>query len=412
MEEENLFLKGIESIKSTPSKRVKKFCSLIPFISADGKVLVVFLVFPRQSTETAYVAAALKRRLRSDLPIKYMFTESGYSNKAVFKEMICQFGKIWKENHGDTECILFMDRLSSHINQENAKIFREYSIQPYLFPVATTHFLQPLDDNYFKSFKNFLCEEVSHTLTKNPLIHTEKDESIAFLENIVSAIKSASTEKIIRSSFKNTGIYPWNSEIIRMNANMTGTSTKSENEKLPKNAKEIISLLSEDTEERSTAKVFQVHVPKEAEKQIYDFYDVINLREKRLEEEKKKQEEKERKKEERQKQIEQEKEKQNQKRKQNEKEAEARKKIKLDQLDKKRDRDRQNSCFFCKRRFKYGSGWRFCEDCDYYGICNSCYRDESNASEFENHDNDCPQKGISWENIKQKETLSTDNDQT
>jgi hypothetical protein len=64
--------------------------------------------------------------------------------------------KLWLAEHKIMHCWLFGDQLGAHKCADLVAEARKSSLMWRLFPANTSHFLQPLDDVVFASFKHHL----------------------------------------------------------------------------------------------------------------------------------------------------------------------------------------------------------------------------------------------------------------
>ena len=299
-----------------------------------------------------------------------------------------------------------MDRLGSHIDPKFSKIFHKYHIHPYLLPSSTTHFLQPLDDNYFLNFKKNLSTGTSKKISENPMLNETSDESEALLAAVIPALKAASTTEIITASFRNTGIFPWDPELILSRANTADPTQKIKDKNLPSRAKEIISLLSETQATTPPATISPVKLHQKQLKETFEYYDVTSLQQERLDEKRKIEEKKEKKRQEAQKTKEQKQLELQQKKKERKELMETRKRKKEQEEDDKAKKRRIESCYVCEKRWGGSTKWLWCEHCDYFGLCTRCLADPELRQQLEAHGDDCNFVGLSWDQLKLLEQKS------
>ena len=111
----------------------------------------------------------------------------------------------------DQPGVLIMDNHNSHITLEGVELAKNHGLDLLTLPAHCSHKLQPLDVGVFGTFKKFyssFCNEwhLSHPGETLSLYYVAGLSNKAF-------IKSCTLENIT-SSFRRTGIFPFNSEIF------------------------------------------------------------------------------------------------------------------------------------------------------------------------------------------------------
>jgi hypothetical protein len=113
-------------------------------------------------------------------------------------------------NEGEKILILY-DGPTTHINQELIKSAKNNNIILFVLPPHSSHFLQPLDVACFSPLKNAYNSYAHTFLKENPgSIITRYDMTKLICQAYITAL----TPQNILSSFKKTGIYPLNKNVI------------------------------------------------------------------------------------------------------------------------------------------------------------------------------------------------------
>ena len=193
--------------------RSRKHCSVIPFVSAAGETISVFYILA-QSSKAKVLSVPHTRRNGGPSPFKeyYLTTENGYSTTETFQMMVAQFGQDFAERYPGLNSVLYMDRLGSHTTPEILATALENHIQVVLLPANTTHFLQPLDDCVFGLFKTLLQKYNVENLVADPLREGLARDPL--LTAMPRALRESLKPQVITASFRNTGLCPWNPDLI------------------------------------------------------------------------------------------------------------------------------------------------------------------------------------------------------
>ncbi len=75
----------------------------------------------------------------------YAFTDKGYMTNALFSNVMAEFRSVIKLRHPDLEHLLYLDRLSSHLQPEVVRECAQEKLYTAWFPANTSEFLQPAD---------------------------------------------------------------------------------------------------------------------------------------------------------------------------------------------------------------------------------------------------------------------------
>ena len=142
---------------------------------------------------------------------RYTVTDSGWSTSAVFEGWFFELFLAYAP--AKRPLLLIMDGHSTHYNPAVIKTAAQEGIILFLLPPSTTHLTQPLDRSVFHALKahwTTACHNFS-TRTGGKFV-TKTNFNFVFAE----AWKSAMNVGNISSSFKMTGIYPFNRQAIAL----------------------------------------------------------------------------------------------------------------------------------------------------------------------------------------------------
>jgi hypothetical protein len=216
----------------TKGRRDGLYSSVVPFVSAAGEVISVFYVLASPPGQPDLLVPH-HRRARDHTGYReyYLTTATGYTNDEIFPAMVAQFEEDFHRLYPGLRVVCYMDRLSSHCTAGLLASLQDKQVSLVLFPSGTTQFFQPLDDVVFALFKNKLRAYRDEELTSEPL-RTDLQEH-TLLSAMMRALKEALEPGPIKASFANTGIYPWNPDRIRENAQQAFPDPKSVDCTLP-----------------------------------------------------------------------------------------------------------------------------------------------------------------------------------
>ena len=191
-------------------------------VSATGMALPPAFIFPR----VRFASHMLRGAPAGSLPIHCQSTAnlanpSGWMKQDIFPQVLKHFIDnitVSKDQPG----VLIMDNHNSHITLEGVELAKNHGLDLLTLPPHCSHKLQPLDVGVFGAFKKFyssFCNEwhLSHPGETLSLYYVAGLSNKAF-------VKSCTLENIT-SSFRRTGIFPFNSEIFTEDKFLPSTVT-------------------------------------------------------------------------------------------------------------------------------------------------------------------------------------------
>jgi hypothetical protein len=192
--------------------------TIVPFVSAAGRVWLVLYIFKggvdgaARNPRTSYVFSEDNYYFRGTWKRLYACTSNGYMTRELWRSVIRSFIDIIKNEVSSTQGILIGDHLSSHLDAESIQLLQEINMHSVFFVPHTTHISQPLDQNPLAAYKKAVARHkvvatTARILYNQPLVGILKDV-------VVEAEKEAFTPSIIRASFRNTGVWPWDRKVF------------------------------------------------------------------------------------------------------------------------------------------------------------------------------------------------------
>lgn len=158
------------------------------------------------------------KRLRSELLDGSMagssgtVTDSGWSNSAVFQDFLqSHFLKYLQRGDVNQTVLLIFDGHKSHINIPVINWAKEHNIELFVLPAHTSHMLQPLDVGCFGPLQRIYNNECHKFMRNSPSTNITR-YNVAGLSS--RAYELALSVTNLKSSFKRTGIYPFDPSVI------------------------------------------------------------------------------------------------------------------------------------------------------------------------------------------------------
>ena len=196
--------------------------SLIAFISADGALRYSALCLKPDSQSRvpglAYIDVDLGeiRNINTrerPIPQLRLYSESGMIDKVCWSLIWQGFLDYISDVSPGLQHIVFMDNLQSHIQLDCIEKGINNNVEVRLLPKGTSQFSQPADSFVFGLLRKQMNKATSSEMIKNPnetLNHMIRDM-------VPEAMQTAFKPTVIKASFKATGLFPYDSEIIRKN---------------------------------------------------------------------------------------------------------------------------------------------------------------------------------------------------
>ena len=172
-------------------------------MNAIGNTLPPVFVFPRVHFKVNMLKCAPAQSLG-------LACASGWMNGELFPKALAHFMKFMNVNKSQPG-LLLMDNHISHLSIEAVDLARENGLHLLTFPPHCSHRLQPLDVGVYGPFKRYYSSLCNSWMTSNP----GKPITIYDVAELSgTAYQKSFTYGNIASSFKATGIYPYNRDIF------------------------------------------------------------------------------------------------------------------------------------------------------------------------------------------------------
>ncbi len=212
------FLKRIESTskpKFTGLDMVRgKSATFVPFHTPEGMIMSVYVIAASFGTSGEFIIRKAGKTAKQNYAVYYIFNDNGWMNRNTWASIIEVFIKEVNEKFPLRRKILMLDRLSCHMTIENLEVFQGSSVDVVFFPANVTHAIQPSDADILKTFKKCIYQRLSSQLVlKRP---NQRHLGTEIL-NIAQEMEHVISPSVIASSWKKTGLYPYNKEIILNN---------------------------------------------------------------------------------------------------------------------------------------------------------------------------------------------------
>jgi len=337
--------------------RKGKCASWVPFVRSTGEIIMdVFIVPILPEKGASFVLEPAGRPSRKDSPTFWTFTESGYMNGKLWLECLKKLRNIIDETAPGIIPIILNDNLSAHQQTVSLEWCLANRLFLFFLPPQTTHFLDPLDDTTFTSFKRFLTlDAVKH---KSLLAAKRMGLAEAVLQSAQQARKKLTT-KVLQASFRNTGIYPWDGQLILDRAHLNIGETKNNSQK-EDSAFDCLSALGVERIDAAlhSDEDMRVHVDSDDVEKGYLFSaaEILESRRKKAAEKEAVMREKEQRRDERA------------AKKRAREEGKA-----LQEREREKVTCRGKHCGTKRQRVWHGQGtWMWCDTCDEYGMCPNC----------------------------------------
>lgn len=195
--------KGIKQLNQCSSAERGTLATTVAIIRADGTFLPPVIVFPRKKFKQIMLNGAPPNTLGLANP-------SGWMTAELFQEVLMHFIK-----HSNTSLerpsILVYDNHESHVSLEIAETARLNGVIIVTLPPHCSNKLQPLDKAVFSPFKTFYNAAIDSWLVNHPGVPMTLYQ---IAECVGIAHSKAMNPENILSSFRTTGIYPFNSNIF------------------------------------------------------------------------------------------------------------------------------------------------------------------------------------------------------
>ena len=189
--------------------------TIVSWVSAGGLAMTPLIIFRANKIKPEWQEAVLTG---------YMVRGSvtGYINGKLFQEFGEHFVRFLTEKKilaGNNKVLLLLDIHKSHLfNLGFIEYMKSRNVEVCCFPPHCTHILQLLDNTPFALLKADYQRKLMHV---NRLMCGQRISRVTFSRVLVPAYTAAMTPEVIRSGFKNTGVYPPNEGVEKLKQTTT-----------------------------------------------------------------------------------------------------------------------------------------------------------------------------------------------
>lgn len=197
--------------------------SFLPFVSADGTLLTALYIFNTGTAKTTEIDVPVinrgNRANNSALNTHFLGTATGYVDGPAFRRGIELFiGDLQRHGMTGLDILVACDNLRTHLDPETLAYAAKHCVHFIFLPPNTSHVTQPLDRQPFANFKRALEKENMMTAEMLSLGDGNTREHRKILAgNLESAIVQGFSKEAIKASFRDTGLYPVNMQLLSEN---------------------------------------------------------------------------------------------------------------------------------------------------------------------------------------------------
>lgn len=188
-----------------------KAASYIPFVNNE-KILFSVIILPLKQTYSLY---SLEYYMKfHQHPVYFGFSKSGFVNTSLWFLIIKKFNELFEKQNPSQQKYIFLDKLNIHMDIEIIKFCIQNNMKITYLPVGSTHFLQPCDNLIFLSMKRHLKKQLGKELISTG--SNSRSIGSRIVDMVIEAENNI-TSNIIKKSWENVGIIPFNELKIKSN---------------------------------------------------------------------------------------------------------------------------------------------------------------------------------------------------
>ena len=200
--------------------RQARLCSYIPFSMPDGTTPFRVYIFKsedlgKKSVNFRVLKPAMKHGFTNDVFRLYLSSDTGYLNKTLFEYIMIKFAIWWKSFHGHVDCFMICDNLPVHKNKDIVAFAESMGIHMYNIMPGTSHWFQVHDQQPFGELKKKMSEE-KYRLWTSTVVQPEEGMDLLMCL-LYQAEPSAFETQVMRKTFDDVGLWPWNAVKILKN---------------------------------------------------------------------------------------------------------------------------------------------------------------------------------------------------
>lgn len=235
--------------------------TLIPFLSATGKVLMVVLVyvFPKKETKIQiHIPDTFMNRRHKPFEVYICTAPKGFVNLELWKAIMKRWASTSNALFAQKGSVLLCDNLACHVNPEVVQSCLDSQVYIWTIPPHTSHFLQPNDNGSNAAIKKGVAERKSTENIATVLANLKPSRIVSVV--LLQSIEQCLTEAVVKRSWETTGIWPWNPKTIRQECQpyLKPTENSSSTGQTPSPMERITSQYHKLIEQQSPQKVVVV----------------------------------------------------------------------------------------------------------------------------------------------------------
>ena len=183
----------------------REYITSVESISGGGKTILLLLILCG-----IYILEKWAEENDLDEDILLATSPTGYSNDELALQWLEHFEIHSRKSQVGVWRLLILDGYGSHLTYEFYEYAQKHCIELFRLPPHSTHLTQPLDVGCFQPFKHYHAEAIDDAIRSG----SGDFGRLEFLAKFQFMRTQTFKKSTIKSAFKNTGLIPYNPEII------------------------------------------------------------------------------------------------------------------------------------------------------------------------------------------------------
>lgn len=198
--------------------RGKAVGSVTPFSMVDGTTpFIVYVWKESKKRKAASSNCQPEQNVTVVRTVKqyrlYLSSDTGYMTIPMFRCIMEHFVKWWTESHPGLECYLVCDNLRIHTTASIIEFTEAKGVHIKTIMPKSSHWFQVHDQKPFGNLKKKM-KQLKNKFSRVSLLRPKDNKN--FMMGVYKAVEShAFAPHIIKSSFAEVGLWPWNPALIR-----------------------------------------------------------------------------------------------------------------------------------------------------------------------------------------------------
>jgi hypothetical protein len=144
--------------------------------------------------------------------VVYAATAKGYVTTALWGAIMKEFHLVCLQKFDLRGCVLLVDNLAAHVNPENVAECAKNNIWMWMIPPHTSHAIQPNNNGVNAVAKSMAHKKRDQEIRASVIRGITPSSVVSTI--LLDVIAKSVTKTVIKASWKRTGIWPWNPELI------------------------------------------------------------------------------------------------------------------------------------------------------------------------------------------------------